>query len=238
MPKTRVQKGAVVDELVKEFKDAKSVTFANYQGMTVSQVDSLRKKMRESNVHYLVAKKTLFTRAAKEAGFELDAKQFPGMIGAAFGTEDEVAPAKVVGDFVKTTPIKIVGGIFEGVIVPMEKMIALSKLPGKKELLGMLVGTMYAPVSAFVRALNAIRESKEAPAPAAAPVVETPVAEAPIAPAVESPAAPVAEAPAAPAVEVPVVEAPVTLAVEAPVVEAPVASTSETPAEPGSAPAA
>jgi large subunit ribosomal protein L10 len=236
MPKTRVQKGAVVDELVKEFKGAKSVAFANYQGMTVSQVDSLRKKMREANVNYLVAKKTLFTKAAKEAGFELDAKQFPGMIGAAFGTEDEVAPAKVVGDFVKTTPIKIVGGIFEGAIVPMEKMVALSKLPGKKELLGMLVGTMYAPVSAFVRALNAIRESKEAPAPAAAPVAETPVAEAPATPVAEVPAAPVAEVPSAPAAE-----APVALAVETPVVEAPAAPeapTSETPSETGTAPAA
>jgi large subunit ribosomal protein L10 len=228
MPKTREQKGAVVEELVKEFKGAKSVAFANYQGMTVAQVDSLRKKMRESKVNYLVAKKTLFTKAAKEAGFELNAKEFPGMIGAAFGTEDEVAPAKVVGDFVKTTPIKLVGGIFEGVIVPLEKIVALSKLPGKKELLGMLVGTMYAPVSAFVRALNAISEKQ------AAPVKE----EAPAAPVVETPAAPVAETPAAEAAPV-VAETPAaapvaeTAPAEAPVKpeETPAAPAAETPAE-------
>ncbi len=125
------------------------------------------------------------------------------MLGAAFGMEDEIAPAKALGDMAKASTLKIVGGIFEGQIIDKEKAIALSKLPSKLELLGTLVGTIYAPVSAFVRALNAIRESREAGAPA--PVVET-------APVVE--AAPVAEA--APA------EAPVEAAAEAPVAETPV----------------
>lgn len=161
MPKTRQQKAGIADRLVKEFKSAKSVVFADYQGLTVPKADELRKKTREAKVDYIVAKKTLLTRAAKEAGFELDAKKFPGMLGAAFGTEDEIAPAKVLGDMSKGTPIKLVGGIFEGVVVGADKVVALSKLPSKKELLGQVVGTIYAPVSAFVRALNAIRESKE-----------------------------------------------------------------------------
>ncbi len=161
MPKTRSQKSNVIDRLVKEFKGAKSVVFADYQGIKVSQADTLRKKTREANVGYIVAKKTLITRAAKDAGYDLNAKSFPGMLGAAFGREDEVAPAKVLGDMSKNAPLKLVGGIFEGVIVDAEKVLALSKLPSKKELLGQVVGTIYAPVSAFVRALNAIRESKE-----------------------------------------------------------------------------
>lgn len=161
MPKTRSQKSNVIDRLVKEFKGAKSVVFADYQGLKVSQADTLRKKTREANVGYVVAKKTLITRAAKDAGFELNAKSFPGMLGAAFGREDEVAPAKVLGDLSKNAPLKLVGGIFEGAVVGADKVLALSKLPSKKELLGQVVGTIYAPVSAFVRALNAIRESKE-----------------------------------------------------------------------------
>jgi large subunit ribosomal protein L10 len=161
MPKTRQEKASIKDRLVKEFKGAKSVVFADYQGLTVGKADELRKKTRAANVHYVVAKKSLFTLAAKEAGYDLNAKQFPGMLGAAFGTEDEVAPAKALGDMTKSAGIKLVGGIFEGVSVGAEKVIALSKLPSKKELLGQVVGTIYAPVSAFVRALNAIRESKE-----------------------------------------------------------------------------
>ena len=173
MPKTRQQKAGIKEKLVAEFKGAKSVIFADYQGLTVAQATDLRKKTREANVDYVVAKKSLFTLAAKEAGFDLNAKQFPGMLGAAFGKEDEIAPAKVLGDMTKITTLKLVGGIFEGATVGKEKVVTLSKLPSKKELLGMVVGTMYAPVSAFVRALNAIRESRDAGAPSAVPSVET-----------------------------------------------------------------
>ncbi|MFZ2804000.1 MAG: 50S ribosomal protein L10 [Patescibacteria group bacterium] len=198
MPKTRQQKAVAKDRLVKEFKGAKSVVFADYQGMTVAQVTDLRKKTRDAKVDYVVAKKSLFTLAAKEAGIELNAKQFPGMLGAAFGTEDEIAPAKVLGDAMKGTTLKLIGGIFEGAVVDKEKVVALSKLPSKKELLGLVVGTMYAPVSAFVRALNAIREKIEAGVPAA-PVAEAPKAEEPkveVAAPAPAEATPAAEAPA------------------------------------------
>lgn len=161
MPKTREQKSVVMERLTQSFKGAKSVTFADYKGLTVPQADALRAKAREAGVEYIVAKKTLLTRAAKEAGYELDAKVMPGMLGAAFSAEDEVAPAKVLGDMGKTTSLTLVGGIFEGTFVPKEKVEALSKLPGKLELLAMLVGTLNGVPGAFVRALNAIREQKE-----------------------------------------------------------------------------
>lgn len=167
MSKTRQQKSDAIAKLTKEFRAAKSVVFADYQGLTVAKADALRKSMRESKVDYVVAKKSIITKAAKEAGFDLNAKSFPGMIGAAFGLEDEIAPAKVLGDMSKDSPIKLVGGVFEGAIVSQEKVIALSKLPSKKQLLGMLVGTIAAPMSALARVINAYKESKETGAPAA-----------------------------------------------------------------------
>ena len=198
MAKSRQQKELTKEQLVSAFKGAKSVVFADYQGLKVPQADALRKQAREAIVQYIVAKKSLFTLAAKEAGINIDAKGFPGMLGAAFGKEDEVAPAKVLGDASKGTTLKLVGGIFEGAAVDAAKVDALSKLPGKQQLLGMLVGTMYAPVSAFVRALNAIAEKNGTPAPAAAPAPApeaAPAAEAPVAEAAAP--APEAEAPAA-----------------------------------------
>lgn len=161
MAKSRSQKKDTTDALVQEFKAAKSVAFADYQGMTVPQVDALRKAARESGVTYVVAKKSLLTLAAKTAGIEVNAKNFSGMLGAAFGKEDEIAPAKVLGDMTKGTTLKLVGGIFEGKAVDAAKVIALSKLPSKHQLLGQLVGTIAAPMSAFVRALDAIRQDKE-----------------------------------------------------------------------------
>jgi len=192
MPKSRQQKEMTKQQLVKEFKDAKSVVFADYQGLKVAQADKLRKQARAAGVDYVVAKKSLLTLAAKEAGYELNAKQFPGMLGAAFGKEDEVAPAKVLGDASKDTTIKLVGGIFEKQIVDAAKVTMLSKLPSKQQLLGQVVGTMYAPVSAFVRALNAIKEALEKGSPAAKAEdkpAETPMPETPVAPPAEAPAA-------------------------------------------------
>ena len=177
MAKTRVQKEEALQALTDGFKEAKSVAFADYRGLTVPQVDELRAKMRESDVRYIVAKKTLVTRAAKDAGIELNAKQFDGMLGVAFAMADEVAAAKVLGDMSKTTSVQIVGGIFEGEVADQAKAVALSKLPSKLELRGTVVGTIYAPVSAFVRVLNAIREEREktegAPAAEEAPVAES-----------------------------------------------------------------
>ena len=171
MAKSRAQKQVTLHTLVSNFKDAKSVAFADYRGLTVAQADELRRNMRANNVRYVVAKKTLVTRAAKDAGFDLNAKSFQGMLGIGFGIEDEIAPAKTFGDMSKKSSLQLVGGIFDGAVVEKEKVVALSKLPSKHELLGILVGTMYAPVSAFARVLNSIKEAKEAGSPAA-PVAE------------------------------------------------------------------
>jgi large subunit ribosomal protein L10 len=220
MAKSRQQKSSTIEKLVDAFKRAKSVAFANYKGITVAQADELRKQARAAGVEYVVAKKTLVTKAAKEAGYEVDAKRFEGMIGAAFGTADEVAPAKVIGDLSKKTPITLVGGIFDGAAVDAAKVTALSKLPGKKELLGTVVGTIYAPVSAFVRLLNAIREKRDA----GTPVVEAPAKE-------ETPVAPEAAPEAKPeTAEAAPAEAPVESAPESKPESAPEAQAPEAPA--------
>ncbi len=160
MAKSKQQKADTKDKLAKLFKDSSSVVFADYQGLTVSKADKLRKQTREQGVTYVVAKKSIISLAAKEAGLEVDVKSMPGMIGVAFGTQDEIAPAKLLGDMSKETPIKLVGGIFDKKSLPKEQVIALSKLPGKQQLLGMLVSVIAGPMSGFVRALDAISKKE------------------------------------------------------------------------------
>lgn len=217
MPKSRSQKNEELASLASALKEAKSVAFSDFQGMTVSNITTLRKKMFSEGVRYVVAKKTLFSVAAKQAGFDVDFKSFPGMIGAAIGTEDEMAPAKLIGEAGKDQPIKLVGGIFEGKVVDQEYVNTLSKLPSRSQLLGQLLSVLNGPAGAFVRLLNAYKEEQEKGSPAPAP------------------AAPVAEAAAEPVVEAPVAEA----APEAAPVEAPAETAPEAPAEPApEAPAA
>ncbi|MDP3793140.1 MAG: 50S ribosomal protein L10 [Candidatus Uhrbacteria bacterium] len=165
MPKTREQKTQEIERLTQAFKQGKSAVFTDYQGVTVAQVAGLRKQLRTAQVDYVVAKKTLLALAAKQAGYDINFKLFPGMMGVAFGLDDEMAPAKFVGDASKTTPIKLVGGIFEGKPVDQAYVITLSKLPSKSQLLGQLLNVMNGPMSAFARFLSAYKDTKiEAPA--------------------------------------------------------------------------
>lgn len=162
MAKSRSNKAEDLEQLVKAFQSGKSVVFADYQGMKVPAVTKLRKELHEAKVDYHVAKKTLFHLAAKQAGYEIDFAKMPGMLSAAFGIEDEMAPAKMIGDAGKTLPLKLVGGIFEGKAVDQTFVIALAKLPSKKQLLGQLLSVMNGPAAAFARLLNAKREKMEA----------------------------------------------------------------------------
>ncbi|MDD2785385.1 MAG: 50S ribosomal protein L10 [Patescibacteria group bacterium] len=160
MAKSKAQKSLSKDKLVELFKKSSSAVFADYQGLTVAKADKLRKTTREQGVTYMVAKKSIINLAAKEAGLEIDVKSLPGMIGIAFGAEDEIAPAKILGDMTKETPIKLVGGIFDKKSIPQAQVVALSNLPGKQQLLGMLVSVIAGPMSGFVRALDAISKKE------------------------------------------------------------------------------
>lgn len=184
MSKTRAQKGEELVVLEKAFKDGKAVIFADYRGMTVPKITALRKQLTSAGVSYIVGKKTLMERAAKAAGYEIDFSKLSGMLGAAFALEDEMAPAKIIGDASREAPIKLVGGIFDGKVVDETYVVTLSKLPSKSQLLGQLLSVLNGPTSAFVRLLNAKREQMEAPAaPVApeAPAVVAPVEAAPVA---------------------------------------------------------
>lgn len=200
MAKSRQQKAESLEQLTKGFKDGKAVVFADYQGMTVGKIANLRKQLRTNNVEYIVAKKTLIKIAAKNAGHDIDVRSLPGMLGAAFAYEDEMAPAKLIGDAGKEAPIKLVAGIFDGKMVDQAYVTALSKLPSKSQLLGQLLSVLNGPMSGLARLLNAYAEkmgagSSSAAAPAAP--AETPAPEAPVAESAPAPEAPAAEAPAA-----------------------------------------
>lgn len=172
MAKTRVEKEGSLTYLVDSLKQAKSAVFANFQGLKVKESEELRGLCRVQNIGYVASKKTLLKRALEDAGLSVDTKAFEGGVAAMFGMEDEVAPAQIIAKFAKThEAAKIFGGILEGQFIAAEKVHALAKLPGKKELLGRLVGTLNAPVSGFVNVLagnlrglvtvlNAIKDSK------------------------------------------------------------------------------
>ncbi len=173
MPKTRQQKEATLIALSDQIQKSKSVVFANFQGLKVSESEELRAECREQGIGYVASKKTLLQRALTDAGIETNVDAFDGGIAVVFGGQDEVAPAQVIAKFAKTHEVvKIFGGVLEGAFINSAKVTALSKLLSKDELLTKMVGSLNAPVLGFVTVLagnlrglvtvlSAIKDAKE-----------------------------------------------------------------------------
>ncbi|MDD5031643.1 MAG: 50S ribosomal protein L10 [Patescibacteria group bacterium] len=157
MPKTREQKKEILESLTEKIKRAKSVVFAKFNSLGVKENEDLRNKLKAEGGEYYVAKKTLLDLAFKNSGMkDLDIRGLEGKVAAIFGYDDEVAPAKITGQFKKGTPDKIsfVGGILENKFIPSEVVETLSNLPSKQELYAKMVGSMQAPISGFVHVLS------------------------------------------------------------------------------------
>ena len=97
MPNAKVleSKKAVVDALTSKVKEASSVVFVDYKGITVAQDTELRKQFREAGVDYAVVKNTLTNFAAKNAGYDFS-EVLNGTTAMASTTGDPIAPARIV----------------------------------------------------------------------------------------------------------------------------------------------
>jgi len=154
-------KKELVENIKSEFKNAKSILFVDYRGITVAEDTAMRKEFRENNVTYKVFKNRLLVRALNDLGIkDYDPKMFEGTTAVAYST-DEVAPAKVFcknQNDLKKMAVKF--GIVNGQIMNDKQIEELSKIPSKNVLVAMLLGTLNAPISAMARALNAIAEKQ------------------------------------------------------------------------------
>lgn len=158
MPKNKQQKQDILTTLSEKIKKSKSVVFAGFNTLGVKDNEDLRSKLLAENSEYYVAKKTLLNRAFKDSKIEgLDTRQFEGKLATIFSYEDEVAPAKIIGEFKKdkekSDKIFFLGGILENKLLSREQVEALSQLPSKPELYAKMVGSLNAPISGFVNVL-------------------------------------------------------------------------------------
>ncbi len=157
MPKSKIQKIEILDILKEKVSRAKSMVFVGYNALGVKDNEALRAKLKAENGEYYVPKKTLMNMALKENAIEVNLKNMPGKVAAILAYGDEVAPAKILGDFrkdkEKESKITFLGGILEGRLLSKEEVETMSQLPSKHELYSKLVGSLNSPISGFVNAL-------------------------------------------------------------------------------------
>lgn len=155
------KKGEVLDRLKKVFKDAASVVFVNFKGLTVGHTTELRRALKKESVAYSVAKKSLTKMALEDGKYEGKMPEFPGELSLAWG-EDLVAPAREVYAFQKKFPenLKILGGLFEGRFMSKVEMEGIATIPPMPVLRGMFVNIINSPIQRFAIALNEIAKKK------------------------------------------------------------------------------
>ncbi len=151
----REEKARVIEELAEKLGN-NSAVLVDYQGINVAQSTQLRARSRESGVEFVVAKNTLAQRAADQAGVEGLEELLVGPTALAF-SEDPVAGAKLMAEFAnQIEAFELKGGLLDGSrVVDAEGIVALSRLPGREQLLAQLLVAIQSPVAGLVTVLNA-----------------------------------------------------------------------------------
>ena len=156
------QKQAIVADLKEQLTTAQGAVLTSYKGLTVAQDTQLRRALREAGVSYHVVKNTLMRVAAKEAGFEDLIEHLEGTTAFAVSTEDAVAPAKVISEFIKKNKLEdngvlvVKAGIVDGKVIDVKEVKALAELPSREVLIAKLLGSMQAPISGTVNVLQGV----------------------------------------------------------------------------------
>jgi large subunit ribosomal protein L10 len=151
----RSDKNDFVQKLKDEIKDSSTVIVAHYDGLSVSETDSLRKEMRDSGAKFKVTKNRLTKIALADTPYESIADLFTGPTAIAYSS-DPVAPAKVSVIYEKKLEnFKIIGGGYEGEKIDRDKINFLATLPSLDQIRGKLLGLLNAPAQKIASVVQA-----------------------------------------------------------------------------------
>lgn len=158
----RSQKDAVIAELKSDLEKAKAVYLTNLIGVEVNPTVEIRAKVRAAQGKIRVTRNTLFGKAAEGTPAADLLSGLKGPHAVAFAFEDVAAVAKVLKESGKDyEQVELKGGVLDGQILSVEEVKALADLPSRDEMLGTLLATFIAPVSAFARLMNSIKDECE-----------------------------------------------------------------------------
>ena len=151
------EKQKLVEELHDRFSRSEVVIITDYQGLDVTTINDLRRKLREVDVEFQVVKNTLLVRASEKTDVQLISDHFKGPSAVALSYEDPVAPAKVLTDFAKDhEKLEIKVGVMQGKTMDLNAIKALANLPSREELLAQLLSVLNGVPTQFVRVLHNI----------------------------------------------------------------------------------
>ena len=161
MAVSKEKKGEILTKLKKIVKDSAGIVFINFHSLPVSESTKIRKVLRERDIGYTIAKKTLTRKALSENNIAGNMPEMPGELGIVYGT-DPLDSAREIYSFQKSLDkkVQIIGGIFEGKFMNREEMVSIAQIPGLKTLQVQFVNLINSPIQGFVMALSEIAKKK------------------------------------------------------------------------------
>ena len=155
---SKAKKDTLVADLTTLLSEAKLTAYARYQGLTVADLQELRKAAREAGVKIKVVKNRLVRVAMNEIGVYKDTNTtgLTGQLVYAISDTDEVAPAKVLANFAKTHPaLELAGGFNDsGKAMDQTEITTLAAMPSKNELIAQVVAQLLSPATDTISALS------------------------------------------------------------------------------------
>lgn len=153
----RSEKNQLVSEVSDKFQQAAAVFLTEYRGLTVAEMTSVRRDLRAANAEMKVVKNRLVKLALDDEKRAALEDRLKGPVALTFAMDEAVSVAKVLAKYQKEfEPLEITGGVLNGDVLDKTAVIGLSKLPSKEELYAKLLGTLMAPVTNVVRAMQGV----------------------------------------------------------------------------------
>lgn len=159
---SKAEKSEKIAQLKEEISNAQGVFLTNLIGISSNDAVALRKNIREVNGKVVVTRNTLFRKAAEGTAAENLLSNLKGPHALAFAFDDAAAVAKCLKNASKEhEQVSLLAGVLDGNELSVEEVTQLADLPSRDEMLGTLLATFNAPISALARVLNSIKEQKE-----------------------------------------------------------------------------
>lgn len=151
------EKARTIEQAKEWYSQAGGVVFADYRGLTVKEIQTLRSILRKKGGEFHILKNTLFRIAAGDDATKMPDELHNGTTAYAFVFENESEIAKALLDYAKTSKKLVVkGGFFGGKSFTTKQVEALSELPSREVLLSQVIGTIAAPLTNLVGVVEAL----------------------------------------------------------------------------------
>ena len=152
-------KSETVKEISEKAKKSSTIIVCEYRGLTVAQIQEVRRALRKEGAEMNVYKNSLVERAVDELGYNELNDILSGPNAIVF-SEDVIAGAKVIAKYAKRhrDVLIVKGGIVEGKFVDAKGMLEVAKLPGKEGLISMFLSCLQAPIRSFACAVKAVAD--------------------------------------------------------------------------------